>query len=942
MTDTIKNNLTDIGTDEADAVNVIIDGKPVKAHKDELLIEAAERHGIFIPRFCYHPHMDPVGVCRMCLVEVSGPRGFSLQPSCYLKVQENMEVMTSSEKAKRAQEGVLELLLINHPLDCPVCDKGGECPLQDQDMAHGPGESRFIEEKRHFDKPIEIGPLTYLDRERCIQCSRCTRFAAEVAGDPQIDFANRGEQVIVAAFPTQPFDSYFSGNTVQICPVGALTAKAYRFKSRPWDLEQAETTCMMCSVGCREVAQSSAGALVRYLGLDDNNVNQSWLCDKGRYSFEALENSRIITPLARHQGKLEPVRWADALADVVAGIRAALAKGGNEQIAVIGGSKFVNEDAYLWARLAKGVLGSTLVDAQMGDGFNAELALALPRATIEETVNAKTVVLISGDIKEELPVLHLRLYPQLRKGKLNLVEITPVPTSLTKLARSRIEAKPGELFSITEDLLDSSKDAAGNIKDPEELRNLRTLLGLSSTGSPEENQGEGVVFIVGRSNLAESPVYLEESIKLIAAKLPKAKFLPALRRGNIFGALDMGLAPNLLPGRVNKDHGDKIKRKWGTLPVSPSYETSEILAKCAKGEVSALILLAADPIADFPDQQLVQQAFANTPFIVSLASHEDPSNLSADVVLPIYHAGEMTGTVTNIEGRVTIVAQKVTPPALVRAPWVIASDIAGLLDEPFGLVSVEDVSREIADTALTYKGISLTSLRALQRRDGILAPLPVSGVSIKKPGAPFDPIATPGIASVEEQGAPMRAGFAQSGAFSDESAIPGESKDQKGWGPVSIGALSTGGKKAKGLAVMPEPKSDNHSLRLVLNRDLYDKGTVVVNCPTMSSLSSPQEISLCKADAVRFSLIDGADAKISVKTKSITAKVKIDNCLPQGVAVLKANKETPNIIQHITGGQDTGEQDDNVALQRAELLVGASDLVTEIRLEALDGQKESK
>ena len=253
-----------------------------------MLIAAAERAGTYIPRFCYHPRMEPVGMCRMCLVEVDSPRGATLQPACFIAVTDGMSVDTVSEKVKKAQDGVLEFLLANHPLDCPVCDKGGECPLQDQTLAYGPGESRFVEEKRHFEKPIAISDLVLLDRERCIQCARCTRFASEVAGEAQIDFAGRGEQVEVATFPTEPFSSYFSGNTVQICPVGALTATPYRFTARPWDLDQVESTCTTCSVGCRVAVQSSSNRLTRLLGIDSDPVNHGWLCDKGRFAFESV------------------------------------------------------------------------------------------------------------------------------------------------------------------------------------------------------------------------------------------------------------------------------------------------------------------------------------------------------------------------------------------------------------------------------------------------------------------------------------------------------------------------------------------------------------------------------------------------------------------------------------------------------------------------------
>ncbi len=284
----------------ADGVTITLDGRQVVAKKGELLISVAERVGTYIPRFCYHPRMKPVGMCRMCLVDIKGPRGFSLSPACYLNVVEGMEAVTDSPAVKKAQDGILEFLLVNHPLDCPVCDKGGECPLQDQTLAYGPGETRFVEEKRHWDKPIPLSALVLLDRERCIQCARCTRFADEVAGDAGIDFASRSDSTEVAAYPTEPFVSNFSGNVVQICPVGALLAKPYRFKARPWDLQQVETTCNFCAVGCRVVAQSSSDQVVRFLGVDSDPVNWSWLCDKGRFSFEALNSpERLAQPLVR-------------------------------------------------------------------------------------------------------------------------------------------------------------------------------------------------------------------------------------------------------------------------------------------------------------------------------------------------------------------------------------------------------------------------------------------------------------------------------------------------------------------------------------------------------------------------------------------------------------------------------------------------------------------
>ena len=273
---------------DPNAVPVTINGAPFSARKGELIIAAAERAGVYIPRFCYHPRMASVGMCRQCLVEVDSGRGPAITVSCMFPVAPDMKIDTESATVERMQEGVLELLLANHPLDCPVCDKGGECPLQDQAFSHGPGESRYVEAKRNFEKPIPVSDNVLLDRERCILCDRCTRFADEVAGDKLIHFIRRGNQTEVNTFPDEPFSSYFSGNTVQICPVGALTARPYRFKARPWDLAQVESTCTTCSVGCRISVHSSRDQLLRYQGVDTGaeSVNWGWMCDRGRVKLE--------------------------------------------------------------------------------------------------------------------------------------------------------------------------------------------------------------------------------------------------------------------------------------------------------------------------------------------------------------------------------------------------------------------------------------------------------------------------------------------------------------------------------------------------------------------------------------------------------------------------------------------------------------------------------
>jgi len=524
-------------------VTFTLDGRQVTGRKGEMLIAAAERAGTFIPRFCYHPRMASVGVCRMCLVEVSGPRGATLQPSCFIEVADGAEVDTTSDKVKKAQDGVLEFLLVNHPLDCPVCDKGGECPLQDQTLAYGPAETRFVEEKRHFEKPIPISELVLLDRERCIQCSRCTRFASEVAGEAQIDFVGRGEQLEVNTFPELPFSSYFSGNTVQICPVGALTAAPYRFTARPWDLDQVESTCTTCSVGCRVAVQSSANRVTRLLGIDTDPVNHGWLCDKGRFAFESVNaDDRITEPMVRTGGTLVPVSWHDALERVAAGLRAAAADG-PDGVGFIGGARLTNEGAFAWTKLAKGVLGTDSVDAQLGDGLPADVVLGLPRATIDEAASADTVVLLGGDLREELPVLFLRLRSRIVSGDLSLVELSSRSTACTAAAAVSLRYRPGDAAALVRSLVDQTVAPPAGI-DQTALDEARRLTG-----------GGTVVVVVGRGSLAEDGALVAEAAQVLAAARPATRFLPALRRGNVLGALDMGMAPGILPGRVGLDDG---------------------------------------------------------------------------------------------------------------------------------------------------------------------------------------------------------------------------------------------------------------------------------------------------------------------------------------------------------------------------------------------------
>ena len=651
---------------DPNAVRITINGREVEARKGEWIIAAADRSGDYIPRFCYHPRMNSVGMCRQCLVEVEGPRGPMMVVSCMTPVAEGQIVRTDTPQVKRAHEGILELLLANHPLDCPVCDKGGECPLQDQAFSHGPGESRFIEEKRHYEKPIPISDLVLLDRERCILCDRCTRFADEVAGDALIHFTSRGNNTQVLTFPDEPFSSYFSGNTVQICPVGALTAKPYRFKARPWDLDKTESTCTTCSVGCRITVESSRDQLLRYQGVDSDPVNWSWLCDKGRFNFESVESDdRLGDPLVSNGGTLSPVSWSVAMRQAAALVSAAIADGGASSVAILGGARGTNEDAFAWASFARS-LGVSLVDAQMADGLPASV-FGHPQATIDEAASATTVILLGPDLKEELPVLHLRLRDASEKKRSRIVELSPKETGLTRYAWKSHLYEPGHQVAAVDALLDDPKVAA-----------------QIASGS--------VVVVVGRANLAEAPEFTMAALQRLVSRVPNAKVLPVLRRGNVRGAIHAGLTQS---------------------------DSLGVLQAAADGRVNCLILVGADPIADVPDSELARRAIASVPRLISVDTFMTASNQNADVILPAAAFAEKDGTTTNLEGRVTQLSRKVTVHGTARPDWMIAVELADVMGIELPMGSVHEVHDAMVRSVPEFAPVSRDALR--DRPDGILA-----------------------------------------------------------------------------------------------------------------------------------------------------------------------------------------------------------------------------
>jgi NADH-quinone oxidoreductase subunit G len=685
----------------SDLVKIIVDGRELEVPKGQLLIKAAQDHGTYIPRFCWHSRMKPVGMCRMCLVEVETPRGRALITACTNQVTDGLVVDTQSEVAKKAQEAVLEFLLINHPLDCPVCDRGGECPLQDHTIAFGPGESRFVEEKRHFEKPIHISSLVTLDRERCIMCARCTRFSREVAGDPLIEMIDRGNYTQINTFPEHPFASYFSGNTVQICPVGALTATPYRFRARPWDLASVESTCQHCTAGDRIAVHSSQNRVLRFLAMDAEPTNWGWLSDKCRFGFEYIHSpQRLQNPLIRQpDGGFQEATWGEALELVGRRLTEIKETFGGEAIGVLGGARGTNEDAYALAKFARVTLGTNHLDCQMDDGLEPQfLATTVDRATIADINTAATILLWAADLKEEHPTLYLRVRHAVEEGGARLIVIHPRRTGLDDVATHKLTYRPGS----GAELLSALKNG--------EHQDIGAAMGAGQ-----------VVALVGRTGYTEDR-RLAEAVAAWARGFG-ARLLPLARRANVYGALDMGLAPTLAPGRVEQ--------------AGSGRDCRGILEGLRRGELKALVLCGADPVADVPDGALARAALLDAAFVVAIDLFLTESSGLADVVLPASGFAEKEGTVTNMEGRVQKVSRVVPGPGQTRSDWSIVDDLAGRMGVGIGLASAEMIAKEIAQVAPSYEGITWDEVEA--EKDGVLAPVNPAGQPLE-----YVPADTPG------------------------------------------------------------------------------------------------------------------------------------------------------------------------------------------------------
>lgn len=565
-------------------------------------------------------------------------------------------------------------------------------------MSHGPGESRFVEQKRHFEKPIPISDLVLLDRERCILCSRCVRFGEEISGDPLIEFIDRGNHTQVNTFAEDPFASYFSGNVVQICPVGALTASAYRFKARPWDLKEVSSVCGHCTVGESVTVQASHNEVLRVIGLDNESTNHGWLNDKCRFGFEWMtSDDRLSMPLVKgSDGEFHESSWSEALGFVAD----QLASFSGSSIGAIGGARGTNEDAYALSKFMRTVLHTNNVDARLDDTLNAEFLVGLAgKGQIADLESAKTILVWAADLKEEHSTLFLRVYRAVTALGAKLIVVNPMGTGLSEIATHEFTYTPGRGDQTLADLM------AGT----DGFSEARALL----------NEGP-VVALVGRTGLTEPPL-LAESVAAFARDLEGSSVLPLARRSNTFGALDMGLAPNLLPGRATLDNAELFSESWGSVPKDRGLDTAGMLAAAADGGLRALLLVGADPVSDAPNRALAEDALSSVEFLVSVDCFLNDSNRHADIILPALGFAEKEGTVTNLEGRVMKANKVVEGPGQARSDWAIIDDLSSMMGSPLGLGSASDIADEIAKTAPVYQGITWFLLD-WKERSGVRAP----------------------------------------------------------------------------------------------------------------------------------------------------------------------------------------------------------------------------
>jgi NADH-quinone oxidoreductase subunit G len=795
-------------------ITVVIDGVEVAAPQGVMLVDAAKHGDIEIPVFCYEPKLGhPVGACRMCMVEIEGiPK---LQTACSTPVRDGMVVYTQNERVKEAQSAVVEFLLVNHPLDCPVCDKGGECPLQDIAMGWGPGRSRVIDPKRHFQKPIPLSPLIKIDRERCILCYRCVRFSQEVAEDEQLQLLERGSSTFVGTFDDRPYIAPFHGNIIELCPVGALTSDAYRFRARPWDIEDAGTVCTLCPSQCNIKLTVRDERIQRVLARDNVEVDDGWLCDKGRFGYQMAESTdRITEPLVRAGGELRPASWEEALEAAVAGLRDAA-----ERTAAIVGGSSSNEEGYLAQRIVRGALGSPHVESRPAGGPGAEsrrtgdrgpggtvrqelIELSRPdlAASVADLDRADSILVLGTDPLHSMPILDLRIRKAVRLRGARLAIATDRPTALDGGAEETARYAPGFEGGFISALA-AELGADGYERAPGELgADAERIAGALKPGS---------TVIVWAGGAADALLDCSRALRLDE---DGAGLIEVPDGANGRGLQEVGCLPVAGPGLSDTQQG---------------LDASGIRVGLAEGGLEAAFLVNADPARDFADGPAWGEALGKARFVLSVSMFADASTRHADVVFPAESYAEKEGTVTHPDGRLQRLRPGTPPPGNVRATWEVLAELAALLGEETGIESAPDALAAIASDVPFYAGITHEE---------------IGGTGVRwqerEPGSRF---------KVDEVGASDEVAVgAEVPAVTPEPEPAGSGREAEHAGGVILGSY----------------------------RDLW-AAEVTDRSPALRFLAPKQAIEVAPADADRLGLGSGDEVDVRSNGTSVRARISI-------------------------------------------------------------------
>ncbi len=839
-------------TPEREDITLVVDGVEVRAPEGSMLVDAAKQGDVEIPVFCYEPKLGaPVGACRMCLVEVEGiPK---LQTACSTPVRDGMVVYTRTDRVQEAQNAVVEFLLVNHPLDCPVCDKGGECPLQDIAMGWGPGRSRFTEPKRHFRKPVPLSPLVRIDRERCILCYRCVRFSQEVAEDEQLQLLERGAASYVGTFDDRPYIAPFHGNIIELCPVGALTSEAYRFRARPWDIEDAGSVCTLCASQCNVKFTVRDERVQRVLARDNTAVDDGWLCDKGRFGFQMIgDPERITAPTMG--GRV--VRWGEALDATADRLRAAA----GVTAAIVGGQTS-NEEGYLVQRIVRGPLDAADVDSRAGGALDRVLAVELSRpelgASVVDIDGADSVLVVGCDPLHAMPILDLRLRKAISRAGIRLVVASDRPTALDGGAEETARYAPGEAAAF---LGAVARELAGGPESDHQSASEGDRSGSEGyRADADQIAGElrpGATVIVWGERIGRGPGgaaalrALLDCARALRCDEDGAGLLEVPDTTNARGLREVGCLPGIGPGLAG---------------VAVGRDAAAIRDALAAGELDAVLLVNADPVRDFPHGPAWHEALRKARFVVAVSTFENGATEFADVVLPAETHAEKEGTVTHPDGRLQRLRASVPHPGDVRPGWQWLAELSARLGDETGIDSAPEALEALATEVPFYAGLTHEEIGGggvrWQERDAAAA-FPRSGGS--------------GAASPE-------AGLTKTASDAPDREVLAE---------ASVGPTP------------PATASGAGEFRLGTYRDLW-AGEITDRNAALRFLAPTQTVELAVSDGERLGVKNGEEVEVRANGTSVRARVALRERMRPGAAFLIEGTATDNA--NVLAGSETVE-----------------------------------